>query len=982
MSAGASVGSIYSQMILDTSQYEKALRSIVGITESSSDKNAKSYDKTGKAVDSTTDKVKHQAKEVNGLANSMRALGGVLGSAAIIGGFKSIVMESAKMETARTAFEVLIGSTEEAIVLLKELDEISLSTPFTPTQIQSASRSLLAFGFQASEVGENIKMLGDVASGTGRDLGEISLIFGQIATTGKLTGERLLQLRERGFDPLRTISDQTGESLEALQKRVTAGTLSFDELKGAFVAATSEGGQFNDAMVKQSQTLEGLLSTAEGNITMIQVLMGDVFAPMIKSIVDGFNSLATGIINFKKENEGMFDAIVMVTGAAAALVAVMIGGAGIYYAFTIIVPAIKAASVALVSGFGTALNFIAAHPVIFALTAITIAIVFLAKETIKFWSQIRPVVKPVMDMFEDFKRQITPVMKPIVEFANKARDAAMAILNIGGNAKDSSNAIAILATIAKVSLGAIVIAVQVLISGFKVLNESVQLVVNTLFRLLQAFTQMNSGNILGAVDTLRSGFDEAKKSVEAITNETTKLGSNVKATFDEMTIPVREYKEEIEKTKKAMKELGDTPLPKSGAGGSGGGGKDVTKPSIDSGMFEPIVQLFKDVPDMVKGALGGISSLIEGGMNFLSQMAEATNQRFANLQQQISTFSEYANEIVDRDLAHTLANLDLELTALQDQKDRMIQLEEDYIRRRDELRDEEAQKIRDRVEAEYQIEAERLQAEHEQDLEFQEMNMDSEEQRRLNQERLQEEHLQNLNDTKRRFDDMTNEEIRALTASMSEEDKARRESHKTETDAIADQEKAIEDRKVAEKEAADNKKMALEKKLMLFEWASGRAAFEMNKRMQMAQMQMQMAQGLMAAVVAGAVASITMTPFVGIPLGIALAGMVMSSGLASLAAVGASQYPPPPATAFATGGLVEGGVPGKDSVNAMLMPGELVVPRQNFEEVVGSVGSSREGRDINITGNNFYGIDSPMDFVETVKGIILEESRSAVGAFA
>lgn len=39
----------------------------------------------------------------------------------------------------------------------------------------------------------------------------------------------------------------------------------------------------------------------------------------------------------------------------------------------------------------------------------------------------------------------------------------------------------------------------------------------------------------------------------------------------------------------------------------------------------------------------------------------------------------------------------------------------------------------------------------------------------------------------------------------------------------------------------------------------------------------------------------------------------------------------------ADGGLIEGGVAGKDSVPAMLMPGELVVPRKNFNDVVGAV---------------------------------------------
>lgn len=49
-----------------------------------------------------------------------------------------------------------------------------------------------------------------------------------------------------------------------------------------------------------------------------------------------------------------------------------------------------------------------------------------------------------------------------------------------------------------------------------------------------------------------------------------------------------------------------------------------------------------------------------------------------------------------------------------------------------------------------------------------------------------------------------------------------------------------------------------------------------------------------------------------------------------------------PPKAMADGGLVTGGIPGVDSVPAMLMPGELVVPTRNFEETVGAVGAGRD----------------------------------------
>ena len=74
-------------------------------------------------------------------------------------------------------------------------------------------------------------------------------------------------------------------------------------------------------------------------------------------------------------------------------------------------------------------------------------------------------------------------------------------------------------------------------------------------------------------------------------------------------------------------------------------------------------------------------------------------------------------------------------------------------------------------------------------------------------------------------------------------------------------------------------------------------------------------------------------PFIGPALGIA--------GALAAAAFGAEQIGK--ITAAAQGGLITGGIAGIDSVPAMLMPGELVVPRQNYEEVIAAVTAQRGG---------------------------------------
>lgn len=104
-------------------------------------------------------------------------------------------------------------------------------------------------------------------------------------------------------------------------------------------------------------------------------------------------------------------------------------------------------------------------------------------------------------------------------------------------------------------------------------------------------------------------------------------------------------------------------------------------------------------------------------------------------------------------------------------------------------------------------------------------------------------------------------------------------------------------------------------------------------------------------------------PIVGPALGVAGAAAAVAFGAERISQV----------TSAADGGLITGGVEGKDSVPAMLMPGELVVPKRNFNEVVGAVQSQGTGNSeqtdllkeisekLNNTGNYIFNGDVTND---------------------
>ena len=159
----------------------------------------------------------------------------------------------------------MLGSAEEATKLVNNLKEMGAKTPFETSDLAKASQTLLAFGTSAEDLLPTLQMLGDVSQGNKERFDSLTLAFAQVGSAGKLSGQDLLQFVNAGFNPLNEISKMTGESMAELKERMSAGGVSAEEVAEAFKHATSEGGQFYQAMEAQSQTFNGQMSTLKDN---------------------------------------------------------------------------------------------------------------------------------------------------------------------------------------------------------------------------------------------------------------------------------------------------------------------------------------------------------------------------------------------------------------------------------------------------------------------------------------------------------------------------------------------------------------------------------------------------------------------------------------------------------------------------------------------------------------------------------------------
>jgi hypothetical protein len=111
-----------------------------------------------------------------------------------------------------------------------------------------------------------------------------------------------------------------------------------------------------------------------------------------------------------------------------------------------------------------------------------------------------------------------------------------------------------------------------------------------------------------------------------------------------------------------------------------------------------------------------------------------------------------------------------------------------------------------------------------------------------------------------------------------------------------------------------------------------------------------------------ALASIAMNTAVAVMMAAGQTGVGAAATTPWLVGLGAIQAATVAATAYvqytgmAKGGELEGGIPGRDSIPIMGQRGELMSPKQNFEEVIGSVRAKREAEKYGgkMNGNSEY----------------------------
>lgn len=215
--------------------------------------------------------------------------------------------------------------------------------------LDSAATSASILGTSGVAAGDQmtqaLKAAAGVATISGSSMEDVSSIFSKVATKGKLTGDELLQLNERGINATDALAKAMGKSSSEIQSMVSAGKIDFQTFSDAMYAT------FGDAAYGANDTFQGAMSNVMAALSRVgqkfaspaldalrQVFVAampaiDAVATALQPVADKFSEILTNITpkiidaigNIQSAVEGLGDGGFLNLSAGAKVAAAAIG---------------------------------------------------------------------------------------------------------------------------------------------------------------------------------------------------------------------------------------------------------------------------------------------------------------------------------------------------------------------------------------------------------------------------------------------------------------------------------------------------------------------------------------------------------------------------------------------------------------------------------------------------------------------------------
>ena len=199
---------------------------------------------------------------------------------------KACIDLGASYEQATISFTTMLGSWEQAQIMLQQLSDFAKTTPFELQGVRDNATQLLGMGINAQDIIPTLKALGDVSAWLNIELDRVALNYWQVATQGKLTGAELRDFSRAGIPLLAELAKNLNVTEAEIQDMVSKGKIWFSDVEKAFQTMTSEGGRFANLMDAQSKSFNGIISNIKDWLSQIWEQIGTNLIEKLKPVLE------------------------------------------------------------------------------------------------------------------------------------------------------------------------------------------------------------------------------------------------------------------------------------------------------------------------------------------------------------------------------------------------------------------------------------------------------------------------------------------------------------------------------------------------------------------------------------------------------------------------------------------------------------------------------------------------------------------------
>lgn len=243
------------------------------------------FSNVGSKIKSVASNISSAADSITSKLFNIKSLVAGVATGAVVQQSVGIVVDR---QNITSQFEVLLGSAEKANERVSELTDFAGMTPFTRDEIFAASKQLQVFTGDALSTGDNLRIIGDVAAGTGQQFEDVALWTGRLydaMKSGRTVGEMTSRLQEMG-----AISGEDRTKIEKLAESGEDITQTWTEVEKIF-------SRYDGTMEKLSNNLGNMLTSLKSFAT------NSIFLPLGEGIASGLQPAIQKFRDFRKSNK-------------------------------------------------------------------------------------------------------------------------------------------------------------------------------------------------------------------------------------------------------------------------------------------------------------------------------------------------------------------------------------------------------------------------------------------------------------------------------------------------------------------------------------------------------------------------------------------------------------------------------------------------------------------------------------------------------